>query len=148
MKQQQLITSYVLTFLFLFSTNFLHGQISGNFSVCEGETETYTISASGIDYDWSATGGTVVSGNGTNTVDITWSSFTAPASIDVDVTDASFNITPYGQGVVINAKPNTFITTSFTSQCTFILEDSVDRVTELSYDLQNRVFCGMRKFHR
>ncbi|KAA3625509.1 MAG: PKD domain-containing protein, partial [Bacteroidetes bacterium] len=50
-------------------------DISGLTEVCEFETATYTVPKwISVYYDWQVSGGTVVSGQGTNTVEIQWGS--------------------------------------------------------------------------
>lgn len=58
-------------------TNPTTGSISGEISVLQGSSESYSIPASGNDYSWSVTGGTIASGDGTNTIDVTWGNGTA-----------------------------------------------------------------------
>lgn len=50
------------------------GSIFGNSNVIENSTETYFYSPSGnYTYNWLVTGGSIVSGQGSNTVDVMWS---------------------------------------------------------------------------
>jgi hypothetical protein len=49
-------------------------QITGGTTVCAGDTVQYTITntAPGTSYNWSAIGGTILSGNGTSSVKVLW----------------------------------------------------------------------------
>ena len=53
--------------------------LSGNTAVCSGTTQTYTNSTpvSGVTYTWSATGGSILSGQGGNSVQIQWADGTS-----------------------------------------------------------------------
>jgi len=47
--------------------------VAGRDEVCIGETETYTLPKwPSVFYDWTVTGGTILSGNGTNVLTIQW----------------------------------------------------------------------------
>ncbi len=48
--------------------------LSGNVSVCAGNTESYTVAAvpGATSYNWQATGGVVASGNGSSSVQVIW----------------------------------------------------------------------------
>ena len=47
-------------------------NVSGPTSVCTNTTTTYTTEAGKPNYNWSVTGGIIVSGNGTNTIGVSW----------------------------------------------------------------------------
>lgn len=48
--------------------------ISGNSSVCANQFNTYQVAAvSGATYNWTVSGGTIQSGQGTNTIEVLWS---------------------------------------------------------------------------
>jgi PKD repeat protein len=53
--------------------------LSGNTTVCSGTTQTYTNSTpvAGVTYTWTATGGSIVSGQGGNSVQIQWANGTS-----------------------------------------------------------------------
>jgi PKD repeat protein len=53
--------------------------LSGNTAVCSGTTQTYTNSTpvAGVTYTWTATGGSIVSGQGGNSVQIQWANGTS-----------------------------------------------------------------------
>ena len=58
-------------------------NISGPPSVCNGDTETYSVQTyPGATYTWSVTGGTIVSGQGTSSVQVNWTT-TGSQSISV-----------------------------------------------------------------
>lgn len=47
--------------------------ITGTNTTCPNTTETYTVAAvTGATYNWTVTGGTIVSGQGTNTIQVLW----------------------------------------------------------------------------
>ena len=48
------------------------GAITGPSDVIEATSETYSVPASGNTYTWSVTGGTITSGAGTNSVQVSW----------------------------------------------------------------------------
>ena len=81
--------------------------ISGNTSVCVGETATYNTSLSGLIYNWNATDGTVT-GN-TNTVSVQWDS-AGVQMVTVVVTDANNMVTSGTLTVTVHAKPVPHIT--------------------------------------
>lgn len=63
--------------------------ITGSPSVCAGSTVTYTTpSVSGISYSWSVTGGTIVSGQNTDSATIQWSSTAGTGSVKVIATSS------------------------------------------------------------
>lgn len=47
-------------------------SIAGSLSVCENAQEAYTASTSGNNYQWTVTGGTILSGQGTNSITVLW----------------------------------------------------------------------------
>ncbi|MCS5490789.1 YCF48-related protein [Algoriphagus limi] len=50
-------------------------QIEGQGATCVNQTETYSLpNLEGINYNWSAEGGEIISGQGTSTVEILWNS--------------------------------------------------------------------------
>jgi gliding motility-associated-like protein len=65
---------------------------NGPLAVCQGETSTYSVSGSGV-FTWNISGGTIDSGNGTNTVSVTWGTGTS----------GSVNIVPASGGGCGNA---------------------------------------------
>jgi hypothetical protein len=65
----------------------LTATISGPASVAPATQYTYSVAAqAGASYNWTVTNGTIVSGQGTNSVEVTW---TGSGNVEVDVTDAS-----------------------------------------------------------
>ncbi len=67
--------------------------ISGNTTVCEGSTQTYSVTnVSGHTYDWTVIGGTLLSGNGTNSIQVQWGSAVySPGSVTVTEHDPNTN---------------------------------------------------------
>lgn len=53
------------------------GTVSGNQNATTSTTEAYTVANSGNSYTWSVTGGSITSGQGTNTVQIDWATGTS-----------------------------------------------------------------------
>ncbi|OWY24839.1 hypothetical protein C7N43_27915 [Sphingobacteriales bacterium UPWRP_1] len=52
--------------------------ISGNNMACANQTYTYSTPAiTGSTYNWTVTGGTIISGQGTNTITVQWNNGTA-----------------------------------------------------------------------
>ena len=86
--------------------------ISGEVSICENNLATYTTPANaGRSYQWSVSGGTINSGQGTNSIVVLWGSAGAGSVIvtdSVDVTGCKTTTAPYG--VTINAYPTPVIT--------------------------------------
>jgi hypothetical protein len=61
--------------------------ISGNLMACTNNTATYSVPAiAGSTYNWTANGGTIVSGQGTNTISILWSNGTVGTIEVVQIT--------------------------------------------------------------
>jgi len=62
--------------------------ISGNGSVCEGSVHQYTTAAGMTGYVWNVSaGGSITSGAGTNTIDVSWP-VAGPQSVDVNYVSA------------------------------------------------------------
>ncbi|MFN8318921.1 MAG: PKD domain-containing protein [Saprospiraceae bacterium] len=74
-------------------------SISGEKTICPGDTELYTAwsSQTGVQFDWIVTGGTPTSFTG-NPISVTWNN-TGPYSLSVKVTELS---TPYCMSSYIN----------------------------------------------
>lgn len=72
----------------MLSTSYDVGSISGEDTVCEGATSAYSVPAvfNANNYIWSATGGSIVSGIGTNTISVQWNT---AGSQSVSVTAAN-----------------------------------------------------------
>lgn len=49
-------------------------NIVGDNAVCTAQTETYTAPAGGTTYTWTVSNGTILSGQGTNSITVSWSS--------------------------------------------------------------------------
>jgi hypothetical protein len=64
-------------------------SVSGNADVCETETHTYSTPATGNNFTWTVTGGNIDSGQGTNSIDVTWDTLlpvgtlSAPGTVEV-----------------------------------------------------------------
>ena len=69
-------------------------SVTGNTDVCETETHTYSTTATGNNFVWTVTGGTIDSGQGTNQVTVTWNTLlpvgtlSAARTVEVEETDA------------------------------------------------------------
>lgn len=58
--------------------------ISGPDNVCEGETVVYTATPGKAVYNWSLnSGGTITSGQGTNTISVIWNTYTTPGNYKI-----------------------------------------------------------------
>ncbi|MFW5657301.1 MAG: hypothetical protein ACOC0C_06755, partial [Bacteroidota bacterium] len=83
---------------------------AGNTTVCEFETTNYLTDATGT-ITWSVSGGTIISGQGTNTIEIQWAELVSPAtSATGSVTIEENNGSCTGTDVLnttINLIPNT-----------------------------------------
>ncbi len=89
-------------------------SISGNTTVCASSTQTYTApTVSGVNYQWSATGGSI-SGSSTNpSVSVTWGSGTT-GSIRITETISATGCTASStQNININPLPNPTISGTF-----------------------------------
>lgn len=59
--------------------------VNGPIVVCPGATETYTVPKwPGTSYDWSVTGGSILAGQGSHTVQVQWGTTPGTYSINVD----------------------------------------------------------------
>ena len=80
--------------------------ITGSASVCNGATTSYTTEAGQSAYNWNIVGGTINSGQGTNSVSVTWTTVGAE-SISVIYTNGN-GCTPSGytsKAITVNALP-------------------------------------------
>ena len=95
--------------------------IAGPLSVCQFESGNYSISATaGSSYNWTVTGGTVASGQGTNAIVVNW---LAPGGGSVSVRENnSFNCdTTVAINIIINPMPQPVIAGAV-SVCAFTQE--------------------------
>ena len=86
-------------------------EIDGDTVVCEGCTMTYTTHNTGNYFTWNVTGGTIVSGQGSNSITIHWDAVSAPdlyndAFIEI-IEDMGICNTNNSQIVRIFRKPDT-----------------------------------------
>lgn len=58
-------------------------NITGNEAACAGQTETYTAPAGGSSYTWTISNGTILTGQGTNTITVAWSNGTGSVSVNI-----------------------------------------------------------------
>jgi hypothetical protein len=78
-------------------------EISGTVEVCEGSSATYSVAAGADSYTWSVTGGEILSGQGTNIINVNW---TASGTVSVDVSNqGSCGPTSCALGVNLTAPP-------------------------------------------
>jgi len=85
-------------------------SIIGPSSVCKNSIETYTSNIGYASYNWTLTGGTIQSGQGTPSVSVKWTS-TGNKSISLSVTDAIYSDSQ-SLPVTVHALPTSSITTS------------------------------------
>lgn len=79
-------------------------SITGPATVCQNTNQTYSISAiSGAAYNWAVTGGNIVSGSGTNSITINWTTV-GTASISVSQSNGSC-VGSGNTSIVVNAAP-------------------------------------------
>ncbi|TAG44324.1 MAG: BspA family leucine-rich repeat surface protein [Cytophagia bacterium] len=64
-------------------------SITGNLSILRGSTQTYNATGTGNIYVWNVTNGTITTGQGTNTISVTWG--TSPASGTIQLTETNSN---------------------------------------------------------
>jgi len=77
--------------------------ISGNNTGCEGDNTAYSTPAgTGNSYNWTITGGTITSGQGTNQVQVTWNTVGANNISVTETIDATLCATTKNTGVTIN----------------------------------------------
>lgn len=79
-------------------------SITGPATVCQNTNQTYTItSISGAAYNWAVTGGNIVSGSGTNSITVNW---TTVGTALMSVTQSNGSCVGSGNtSVVVNAAP-------------------------------------------
>ncbi len=92
--------------------------IGGLTTVCSGASATYTTpSNTGRTYSWTVTGGTIASGQGTNSISVNWGSAgTGTVVVSETITATTCNTTTNAYNVNINANPAPVITGA-TSVC-------------------------------
>ena len=88
--------------------------VSGLTTVCANSTATYsTPTNTGRTYVWTVTGGTITSGQNTNSVNITWGSAgTGTAMVAETITSSSCVVTTAAYSVTINANPTPVVSGS------------------------------------
>ena len=84
-------------------------SISGLYSVCENDTQIYSIGfTSGNTYQWTINGGNIYNGNNTNTINVLWEK-NGSGSVSVKETNAVGCDTSITQDITIIAKPKPVI---------------------------------------
>jgi gliding motility-associated-like protein len=80
--------------------------ITGSATACAATTRTYSTEAGMSAYVWTATGGTITSGAGTNSIQVTWGA-AGSGNVTVNYQDANncAESTPISKSVTINAAP-------------------------------------------
>ncbi len=85
-------------------------DISGNMDVCTNATETYSVNnISGATYNWTVNGGSISSGQGTNSISVQWGSTAGSYQISVSVTQGCGTITR-DTTIILNTVPSISIT--------------------------------------
>ncbi|MCH6234335.1 S8 family serine peptidase [Cognataquiflexum rubidum] len=59
-------------------------EITGDAEVCAGSSATYSVPAGASNYNWSVSGGTIATGQGTNSISVNW---TGSGSVSVNVSN-------------------------------------------------------------
>lgn len=78
-------------------------EIFGDSEVCAGSSATYSMTAGAFSYNWSVSGGTIATGQGTNSITVNW---TGSGSVSVIVSNPdSCAPTSCSLGVVLKAPP-------------------------------------------
>jgi len=90
----------------------------GNFTPCEGSVENYSVDpiAGVTNYTWAVSGGTIVSGQGTNSVNISWPT-DGNKAIDITVSNSCGSAGPVGLTLTVNNPPNVYVTPGAPSIC-------------------------------
>jgi len=83
--------------------------ISGLSPVCENSTALYSVS-SGNTYSWSAINGSIISGTGTDSIQVRWPSKDTAHSVSISVQNFFGCSSAYTKDVVINTRPDSVIT--------------------------------------
>lgn len=85
--------------------------ITGSNSVCKNSTQTYTTESGMSNYIWNISGGTILSGQGTNVVDVKWNTL-GSQTISVNYNNISncSALTPTQLNITVNSLPNPTIT--------------------------------------
>lgn len=104
-------------------------EISGNANPCSGTSANYTSAITGTyTYQWSCTGGGVISGSGAS-ISVFWGSVGA-GTVTVVVRDVAMNVVCTDvQSVVVRPKPQPIISSSFVSKCDSSRSQGKDKVT-------------------
>lgn len=80
---------------------------TSNSTVCSGLTGTYTTSSTGGSLIWTVTGGTINSGQGTNTIDVLWGN-NATGTVTVEETSTAGCKNTNIVNVTVNSTPTAF----------------------------------------
>jgi hypothetical protein len=96
----------------------------------EGDTDTYGVDVTGdttnVTYSWSVSGGTITSGQGTSSVNVTWTTPTTSGSIQVNAfRDGTTFLASDSKSVVVNAASAPTFGIDITNVSSPVLEDSV-----------------------
>jgi hypothetical protein len=96
----------------------------------EGDTDTYGVDVTGdttnVTYNWGITGGTITSGQGTSSVNVTWTTPTTSGSIQVNAfRDGTTFLASDSKSVVVNAASAPTFGIDITNVSSPVLEDSV-----------------------
>lgn len=109
--------------------------ISGNLAPCIGSASYSVTSVSGVTYNWSVTGGTITSGQGTNSVSINWTGSGAQ-TLSVTPSNACGNGTLRSSAVTVNtvpSQPSTITGTAFSCTDDVAASYSVTNVGGVTY---------------
>jgi len=117
-------------------------SITGSLSACANVQETYSVSTAGNNYQWLVTGGTIISGQGTNTITVQWIQ-TGTGTVRVNEQNAIGCSSTINSAVQIHPLPNPAINIS-TDQSSGTINQNADaclNTTEV-YELQQPLNAG------
>lgn len=92
--------------------------IIGDFNLCLNATETYSTEAGMSAYNWNVVGGTIVSGTGTNTIDVLWTTAgTQSLSVNYTNSNSCSATVPTSQNVTVHNAPAPDLSINTTLTC-------------------------------
>jgi subtilisin-like proprotein convertase family protein len=94
--------------------------VAGPDTVCQGQTVQYTVAAinNASSYNWVVTGGSILSGNGTDTIQVIWNGNLAAGTVCANAANACGQSNNGCRNVVINSAPAQPVITGDSVLCT------------------------------
>lgn len=97
--------------------------------VTAGDVVTYGVQTTGdttnVTYSWAVVGGTINSGQGTSSINVTWGSANTGASIEVTASRNSTFLDDDFEGIIVNASAPPTLSVNITNVSTPVLEEQV-----------------------